>query len=81
MASERLTISLAPDVRKCIDDAIEAGGYSSASDFIATLIRNHQQGEALDHLILEGLESGPATLPDKSYWADKKAALKKHATR
>ena len=81
MASERLTISLAPDVRKCIDDAIDAGGYSSASDFIATLIRNHQQGEALDHLILEGLESGPATPPDKSYWSDKKAALKKHAIR
>ena len=81
MASERLTISLAPDVRKSIDDAIDAGGYSSASDFIATLIRNHQQGEQLDQRLLEGLESGPAITPDKSYWADKKAALKKHTAR
>ena len=50
MATERLTISLAPELRYWIDDAIESGGYSSASDFVATLVRNHRRAEQLDKL-------------------------------
>lgn len=79
MATERLTVSLAPELRNWIDTAIESGGYSSASDFVATLIRNHRRGEQLDQLLMEGLESGPAKQPSQTYWAEKKAALKKHA--
>lgn len=77
MATERLTVSLAPELRHWIDNAIESGGYSSASDFVATLIRNHRRAEQLDHLLAEGLASGPAVTPDENYWADKKAALTK----
>jgi len=75
MATERLTVSLAPELRHWIDDAIESGGYSSASDFVATLVRNHRRAEQLDHLLAEGLGSGPGKTPDESHWADKKAAL------
>ncbi|WP_339864864.1 ribbon-helix-helix domain-containing protein [Paremcibacter congregatus] len=75
MATERLTVSLAPDLRHWIDSAIETGGYSSASDFVATLVRNHRRGEQLDHLLTEGLASGLGVTPDADYWADKKAAL------
>jgi len=81
MASERLTISLAPDLRKSVDDAIDAGGYSSASDFIATLIRNHQRGEEIDQFLIDGLRSGTAETPNKRYWNEKKAALKKQAAK
>ncbi|MBL4894990.1 MAG: hypothetical protein JKY59_09035 [Emcibacter sp.] len=75
MATERLTVSLAPELRHWIDNAIESGGYSSASDFVATLVRNHRRGEQLDHLLAEGLTSGSGTTPDETYWTDKKAAL------
>ncbi len=75
MATERLTVSLAPELRHWIDNAIESGGYSSASDFVATLVRNHRRGEQLDHLLAEGLESGPSIKPGDTYWSDKKAAL------
>lgn len=81
MATERLTVSLAPELRHWIDTAIESGGYSSASDFVATLVRNHRRGEQLDQLLTEGLESGPSVTPDENYWADKKAALAKEFSR
>ncbi len=80
MPTERLTVSLAPDLRHWINDAIESGGYSSASDFVATLIRNHKRGEQLDHLLTEGLASGTGITPDEHYWANKKTALLKKAS-
>ncbi len=76
MATERLTVSLAPELRHWIDSAIESGGYSSASDFVATLVRNHRRAEQLDQLLAAGLASGPSLTPDDNYWRDKKAALK-----
>ena len=75
MASERLTVSLAPELRRWIDNSIESGGYSSASDFVATLVRNHRRAEQLDQLLSDGLESGASITPDKTYWNDKKAVL------
>ncbi len=77
MATERLTVSLAPELRHWIESAIKSGGYSSASDFVATLVRNHRRSEQLDHLLAEGLGSGSGITPDENYWADKKAALVK----
>lgn len=81
MATERLTVSLAPELRHWIDSAIESGGYSSASDFVATLVRNHRRGEQLDHLLAEGLVSSPGVTPGENYWADKKAALTKRVSQ
>ncbi len=75
MATERLTVSLAPELRHWIDRAIESGGYSSASDFVATLVRNHRRATQLDALLAQGLESAPGTALDEHYWAEKKAAL------
>ena len=80
MASERLTVSLAPELRHWIDSSIESGGYSSASDFVATLVRNHRRAKQLDYLLVEGLASGVGIAPDENYWANKKAALVRKAT-
>uniref|UniRef100_A0A2A4Z6L6 Type II toxin-antitoxin system ParD family antitoxin n=1 Tax=OCS116 cluster bacterium TaxID=2030921 RepID=A0A2A4Z6L6_9PROT len=80
MATERLTVSLAPELRSWIDSAIDNGGYSSASDFVATLVRNHRRAEQLDQLLAEGLESGVAVQPDDNFWAAKKAALAKRSS-
>ena len=75
MATERLTVSLAPELRHWIEDAIDSGGYSSASDFVATLVRNHRRAEQLDRLLAEGLDRGAGITPDQTYWDKKKAAL------
>lgn len=75
MATERLTISLAPELRHWIDDSIESGGYSSASDFVATLVRNHRRVVQLDNLLMAGLNSGDSVAPESDYWANKKDAL------
>ncbi|VAW04996.1 hypothetical protein MNBD_ALPHA01-1150 [hydrothermal vent metagenome] len=75
MATERLTISLAPELRHWIDDSIESGGYSSASDFVATLVRNHRRAVQLDNLLVEGLNSGDSLTPEGDYWARKKDTL------
>ena len=80
MATERLTVSLAPELRHWIDSAIKSGGYSSASDFVATLVRNHRRAEQLDHLLAEGLASGSPITPDETYWGNKKSALIKTAS-
>lgn len=76
MATARLTVSLAPDDRTWIDQAVQSGEFSSASDFVSTLIRNHRRGVQLDHLLAEGLASGEAVAPDAGFWARKKEALK-----
>ncbi len=81
MPTERLTVSLAPELRHWIDDAIKSGGYSSASDFVATLVRNHRRSEQLDNLLLAGLASEVPVIPDDKYWEDKKAALKRTASK
>ena len=81
MAIERLTISLAPELRAWINDRIEAGKYASASDYVATLIRDDRRQGNLDQLLTEGLDSGPAIEADKAYWDGKKAALKKRRAR
>jgi len=75
MATERLTISLAPELRHWIDDSIESGGYSSASDFVATLVRNHRRAVQLDNLLMEGLNGGESVAPKSDYWANKKDTL------
>jgi len=79
MATERLTVSLAPELRNWIEHTIESGGYSSASDFVATLIRNHRRGEELDQLLSQGLASDVSDISDKNYWDNKKASLLKNA--
>lgn len=76
MAIARLTVSLAPDDRTWIDQAVQSGEFTSASDFVSTLIRNHRRGVQLDHLLAEGLASGEAKTPDSGFWESKKNALK-----
>ncbi|WP_036798631.1 type II toxin-antitoxin system ParD family antitoxin [Pleurocapsa sp. PCC 7319] len=53
-----LNISLPDSMRTFIDEQIAQGGYSTASEYIRTLIRQAQKQaaqEKLDYLLIEGL--------------------------
>ena len=81
MTTARLTVSLAPDDRTWIDKAVRSGEFTSASDFVSTLIRNHRRGVQLDNLLAEGLASGAPIAPDAGFWERKKKALKKQMAK
>jgi len=65
-----MNISLPDDLKDFVDQQIQAG-YSSASEFVRELIRNAQKQaarEKLETLLLDGLDSGPATPMTDDDW-------------
>lgn len=72
-----LNISIPDNMREWITSQIKAGKYTSASDYLRDLVRTDQKKkEQLDDLLIEGLNSGVVTRPDKNFWKNKKNALK-----
>ena len=58
-----LNISLPDSMRAFIEEQTTTGGFSTASEYLRTLIREDQKRrsqERLEELLLEGLESGAA---------------------
>lgn len=56
-----LSISIPEQMRNWIDNQIKQGRYTSTSDYMRDLIRNDQRSrERLDHLLLDGINSGPS---------------------
>lgn len=57
-----MNISLPDPMRDWVQNQIEAGKYSSSSDYVRDLIRrdqvNREQQQALQRAIFEGLNSG-----------------------
>lgn len=74
-----MNISLPEQMRSWVQAQIEAGKYSSSSDYIRDLIRQDQERrdkvQALQKAITEGIESGEAE--DFDFKAFKKAMLAK----
>jgi antitoxin ParD1/3/4 len=59
-----MNISLTDPLKEFVDEEVREGGYSSTSDYVRDLIRQRQRRKAeetLRALLLEGLNSGPAT--------------------
>lgn len=59
-----MNISLTDPLKEFVDEEVREGGYSSTSDYVRDLIRQRQRQKAeetLRALLLEGLNSGPAT--------------------
>lgn len=64
-----LKISLPESMKEFIEEQVRSGRYSTASDYVQTLIREAQVRTAKQELeckLIEGLDSGPATpmMPD-----------------
>jgi|HubBroStandDraft_1064217.scaffolds.fasta_scaffold401138_1 antitoxin ParD1/3/4 len=68
-----LNVSLPEPLKKYIERQTRQGGYSTPSEYMRDLIRADQRQKARDRveaLLLEGLESGPATEMTDDDWAD-----------
>ena len=73
---KNISASVPEHLKNWIESQIEAGFYSSTSDYLRDLIRNDQrQRTQLDQLLLDGLHSGSPITPDDEYWEKKKARL------
>ncbi len=65
---EKLSITLTPDMAQCVRAAVAEGDYASTSEVVRDALRLWQERrdcfghtlEQLQHLVQEGLESGPA---------------------
>lgn len=73
-----INISLPESMREYVDQKVEAGGYSTASEFVRELIRNDQKRNAQERLeaaLLKGLDSGEPIEVDEEWWSRKRAEL------
>lgn len=75
-----MNISLPEPLRDWVEAQIRGGRYGNASEYIRELIRRDQERQAderLEQLLLEGMQSGPATPLLKEDWAELRATLAK----
>jgi antitoxin ParD1/3/4 len=73
-----MNISLPENLKEFVDAQVQAGGYSTSSEYIRELIREDQKKkleQRLASLLLEGLESGEPILADEAYWETKRRKL------
>ncbi|MGE0131803.1 MAG: type II toxin-antitoxin system ParD family antitoxin [Blastocatellales bacterium] len=68
-----LTISLPQSIKNFIDEQVAKGGYSTPDEYVCDLVREAKEREAeerLEGLLLEALDSGPATPMTKEDWEE-----------
>jgi antitoxin ParD1/3/4 len=66
-----MNISLPENLRDFVETQVESGDYSSASEFVRTLLRREQrerEQEELELRILEGLSSGGVVEVSPEIW-------------
>lgn len=70
-----MNVSLPEPLKAFVDEQVRLGGFSSTSDYVRQLIREHREKVAaatLRALIAEGLASGAPRSVDPEYWATKR---------
>jgi len=73
-----MNISLPENLKEFVDAQVQAGGYSTSSEYIRELIREDQKKkleQRLASLLLEGLEPCEPILADEAYWEMKRRKL------
>lgn len=73
-----INISLPESMRDYIDQQVQGGAYSTASEFVRQLIREDQKREAEQRLqvaLLDGLDSGEPIEITNEWWDRKRAEL------
>jgi antitoxin ParD1/3/4 len=73
-----INISLPEQMRLFVEEQVTAGGYSTTSEYIRSLIRQDNERknrEHLDNLLLQGLASGESIEVTEEWWDEKRAAL------
>ena len=75
-----MNVSLPDEMKAFVEEQVQRGGYSTASEYLRELIRDAQKQaaeERLEKLLLEGLDSGPATPMTKKNWEDLRRELER----
>jgi len=65
-----MTISLPEPLKQFVEQQVSAGGYASAEEYIGALVEAERKRARIEELIVEGLESGPATEMTAEDWED-----------
>jgi len=63
-----MNISLPDELKQFIDDQVSQHGYGSTSEYLRELIRKQRDVEKLRGMLLEGLNSGPATPQEPDFF-------------
>lgn len=80
---ETMNIALSPTLKEYVQERVQQGGYSSASEYVRELIRSDQRAAAkmaLETELLRGLASGPAEKMTGREWSDIRREVKRLAT-
>lgn len=78
MGITSLNVSLPKVLKDYVESRVNAGGYSTPSEYVRELIREDQKRRAvemLEALLAEGLSSGEPVKADRKYWAEKRRKL------
>lgn len=72
-----MNISLPDQMKTWVEECVQSGRYSNASDYVRDLIRkDHLKLEQLRQALIEGENSGPSSELDiEAFIADKKKSL------
>jgi antitoxin ParD1/3/4 len=81
-----MNISLPDSMKAFIEEQAAKAGFGTVSEYMRAMIREVQERqsrrERVDRLLLEGLDSGPATPITRSDWdAIRREVHKRHAER
>ena len=75
---DTMNVALPEAMKLFVQERVSEGGYSSASEYIRSLIRSDQKRtseERIDALLLDGLASGEPVAVTPGYWEAKKRQL------
>ena len=75
---DTMNVALPESMKLFVQERVTEGGYSSASEYIRSLIRFDQKRKAeerIDALLLDGLTSGEPIAVTLDYWETKKRQL------
>ena len=77
-----MNISLPPDLKNWLNAQVQEGGYGTASEYVRDVfrrIRERQERERIDGLLLEAVEDGVVGVMDARYWARLRNSARKAA--
>lgn len=66
-----MNISVPESMKEFIEDEVSSGGYGTASEYVRELVRDakkQKEEERIEKLLLEAVESGPASPMTKKDW-------------
>jgi antitoxin ParD1/3/4 len=84
MEMTSLNISLPKVMKDYVESRVQEGGFSTPSEYMRALVREDQKRKAeekLEALLLEGIQSGPATPMTPQDWKEIRAEVLRRVQR